>query len=210
MDLFEKELELEEQMRDLGTKAFRSEVERAQRDGREGDVRHGQLLVRAAIQPVAEAIEEFVAAAYSGRKGRRHAAAKYLRDIDPQVAAFIATKTILTAVSREQTLVAVALNAIRQFLKDNGIFPEAPSAPTPAPSCRPLRGPLVSFGGFGRLPPLRDPPTATQHPSRLDRYIPYGNQCRAVVERQVPRGPLGDPPWANPMDYLGFLFNTPF
>jgi len=56
-----------------------------------------QCLLRLALNPVRQGLEDFLAAASSGRAGPKHAAVKHLKLIDLETAAFIALKCCLDA-----------------------------------------------------------------------------------------------------------------
>lgn len=102
--LMDRQIELEDEMASRGADAFRKLVADAKADGRESTTPYGSTLVRRAIAPVAAEIKEFLATTSAGHAGRHHVAAKYLRDIDPEVAAFVALRSCLNLVSTRFTL----------------------------------------------------------------------------------------------------------
>jgi DNA-directed RNA polymerase len=67
-------------------------------------------LVRKAIKPVADEIRAFLKKAGSGAPGKRHVAVKYLRQVEPDVAAFLALRVCLNAISSRSSLQNLAVS----------------------------------------------------------------------------------------------------
>ena len=107
--LFDRQMALEEEMVSRGMNTFRKKIADAKAAGRENATPGGSYLVKKAVRPVAEAIQDFLKAVNSGKAGRRHVAAGYLRDIDPEVTAFIALRVCLNFLSVPITLQNAAI-----------------------------------------------------------------------------------------------------
>ena len=116
-DLLVQQLELEQGMTELGIARFRSRVEKAVTGGQEDATAYGQTLLSRCTETVAEGIREFIRHCEGGRPGKRHAAFRYLKQIDSRVAAFLALKVTLQSISREVRVQNVALN-IAQMIED--------------------------------------------------------------------------------------------
>lgn len=109
-DRVEKQIALEEKMAGLGTQEFHKQIESARQHGRESGTVYGQHLLAASIIKVGEGIREFLTAVDEGKSGRRHIAARYLRDAEPEVIAMITLRGVLDGVSSRRTLQSVAMD----------------------------------------------------------------------------------------------------
>lgn len=101
--------ERERQMADRGRRRAEAMIRKAEERGDAAETPAGAELVRRAVEPVSKAIADFVAAAYSGKAGRKATAAKLLQDVSPDKAAFIAVKVAINGAMRRGGLKAVAL-----------------------------------------------------------------------------------------------------
>jgi DNA-directed RNA polymerase len=108
-DLYVQQMELEQGMTELGIARYRSRVEKDVERGSEDATAYGNTILSRCTEDVAEGIREFLREAESGKPGRRHAAIKFLKQVDARVAAYLALKTILYSISRPQRLQTVAL-----------------------------------------------------------------------------------------------------
>lgn len=126
----ERQRQLEQEMSSLGAEAFQRRVQAAQQGGRETETPGGQLLLKTAIQPLAQAIREFVAEASVAKRGRKHRAMVYLADFNPDVAAFLALKRVLDLVSQQMSLTKVSLH-IASALEDEKRFTKFEEAAKP-------------------------------------------------------------------------------
>ncbi|SBW10274.1 hypothetical protein KL86DPRO_60101 [uncultured delta proteobacterium] len=106
---FDRQIALEKEMVTRGADAFRRKVADARADKLEANTAHGSYLVRRAIAAVAEGVREFLAKAAKGTPGRKHLAAKYLRQVEPEVAAFLGLRSCLNFVSARITLQNAAI-----------------------------------------------------------------------------------------------------
>lgn len=107
--LMERQIALEEDMRVGGLRRFQKQLLEAQTHNREADTRYGQTLFAKTIAPVAEGIRQFVKNGLEDGRTARSAAVRSLELIEPEVAAFMATKAVLNGISGKQRLQAVAV-----------------------------------------------------------------------------------------------------
>lgn len=94
-DLFQRQAELEIEMAGLGADKFRSRITKDIEKERGANQNPGSFIVGRAINPLAEAIRSFVKEAYSGRPRPRAIAAKLVKDMDPNVVAYLSARAIL-------------------------------------------------------------------------------------------------------------------
>jgi len=108
----DRQMELEAEMVEDGRSKFWDRMERARpgfdtegrkRDGEESRTPAAQCLMRRALNPMKEGIDAWIAAADTGKPGRRHAALKHLQMVDPETASFLALKSCLDAFSLNLT-----------------------------------------------------------------------------------------------------------
>ncbi|MDX0893623.1 hypothetical protein GOE07_22280 [Sinorhizobium medicae] len=92
---FQRQVELEIDMSNLGAARFASRVNKEIERERGGETKALQWLIKRDINAVSEAIRLFVEEVYSGRPGPKAVAAKLIRDMNPDVVAFIAIKSCL-------------------------------------------------------------------------------------------------------------------
>jgi len=108
----DRQFELEAEMIEDGRHKFWDRMERARpgvdaegraREGEESRAPTSQCLMRLSLNPVKDGIAAFIAAASSGKAGRKHAALKHLKLVDHETAAFLALKSCLDAFSLSLT-----------------------------------------------------------------------------------------------------------
>ncbi|MGH6909880.1 MAG: DNA-directed RNA polymerase, partial [Phenylobacterium sp.] len=107
--LMKSEYDLEVEMEGLGRDAFLSRQRHNKDRGRETATAAGRSLMARLVGTVEEAVRGFQLEAASGKAGRRQTAAKYLTEIEPGVAAYLAMKTILDAVTEPRAEQRVAI-----------------------------------------------------------------------------------------------------
>ena len=112
-DVFQHELTLEQEMRNRGRDRFLANLSRLREQGNEGGTAYGKALLRRGVEPLAQAIQAFNAAA--GTAGRRQQAAGILREVATDVAAFIALRTIIDSLSAAPLLQTVAVRVGREI-----------------------------------------------------------------------------------------------
>lgn len=83
----------------IGAQRFNFAMEAKAERGEGADTRIARPLISDLIAPVVAGIESFVEKAFSGVAGRRHSAAKFLRTINSERAAFIALRVLLNTVT---------------------------------------------------------------------------------------------------------------
>lgn len=105
----EQQIALEREMIEGGISRFRAAVERARSEGRETDTGAGYQLLRRAVEPLALAIEAFIAEAKSGKPGRHQLSVRYIEQVDPFSAAFIAAKRALDYAAVKVSITDAAL-----------------------------------------------------------------------------------------------------
>lgn len=91
--LIERELSLEEEMFNRGRDRFFANINRLREQKNEGGTSYGKILLKRGIEPLAKAIDEFMAKAKAGGAGRRHMAVGLLEGMDSNVVAFITLRT---------------------------------------------------------------------------------------------------------------------
>ena len=74
----------------------------------EADLAPGKALLRDTVEPVAEAIGQFIEDASAGKAGRKHSALPYLAHVDPLQAAYLAARHAINGASAGLTVAAVS------------------------------------------------------------------------------------------------------
>jgi DNA-directed RNA polymerase len=118
---FERQAELEREMTSKGVESYKKALLKAQENGQESRVPAGLRMLKAAIEPTAKAIREFVEAANTGKAGRRHKAVKYLEGVDPETAAYLTARVILDKMSSSIMLQTLA-NRVGMAIEDEVRF----------------------------------------------------------------------------------------
>lgn len=122
-DLLLQQIELEKGMTELGIARYRSRLEKDVKRGSEDATAYGSTILSRCTETVAEGIREFIRDAETGRPGRRHAALKYLRQVDARVAAYLALRGVLRGLSKASRLQAVA-TSIASTIEDEVRYAE--------------------------------------------------------------------------------------
>lgn len=107
--LWAEQQELEASMASAGRDRFWRKVREARERGEEASTPHGQKLLKSLIVPTAQAIDEFVALAMSGRPGRRHTSVKYFQLVDSETIAYLALRVLLDSISTSENMVRTAV-----------------------------------------------------------------------------------------------------
>jgi DNA-directed RNA polymerase len=108
--------ELEAEMSALGTARFRAALEEARAHGRESETGYGGRLLANSIVKIAAGIEAYLKViAGDGRKARLAVAARYLRLLDFDTAAFLAAKGVLDGITKRRRLQGTAVRIGRAF-----------------------------------------------------------------------------------------------
>jgi DNA-directed RNA polymerase len=118
--LFDRQVELEQEMQGLGAKRFWEAITRAKEGHEESSTVYGQQLAKCSLIPLAEAIQTWLEEA-SHKRGVRPVAERLLKQVDARVAAFITVKTVLDCITVRRTLQKTAI-AIASGIEDEMRF----------------------------------------------------------------------------------------
>ena len=115
-DDFQREVELEREMVNRGRERFLRRVSSAQTGGKESHIGYARMLMKRGIEPVAQAVEAFVAGAMTGKPGVKPIAARLLSRMDARVASFIALRVLLDkATQSRRTIQSAAVEIGREL-----------------------------------------------------------------------------------------------
>lgn len=122
-DLLKRQLRLEEEMFSLGAQRYHSErplpwSDKA-RKKEECELPPGKWLLMQALEPFTEAIRAFIEDAKDGKAGHKHSSLPYLRQVEPEQAAYLAARVIINHVAQQTSLQTVSRDigrAIRDHL----------------------------------------------------------------------------------------------
>lgn len=114
---FERQLELEQDMRTSGVQRFRKNVEKASEKGQMTSTMSVNRLVTEAHEKVVKAIDEFLSAARSGKAGRKHVALTFIEKLDTDTVANLTARVILDEVTRKSNLTKTSI-AIGSMLEN--------------------------------------------------------------------------------------------
>jgi len=107
-DIFDRQIDLEEEMRGMGVARFREEVQAAKDNGLESTTSGTLRIMREAFEPLVKGLDAYkVAQAKSA--GRHHAAHKFIKDMPSDVVAFLSLKVLLDKMSDRRTFPQVTL-----------------------------------------------------------------------------------------------------
>src|SRR5262249_36905669 len=102
------QIDREDAMKTLGKARAQKGFAKAVDQGRAAETPAGVQLAKRAIKPLSDAIRAFVAAAYAGKRGRKHIAAKLIKDVDPDLAAYLTVRVSLGKAALRHTLRSAA------------------------------------------------------------------------------------------------------
>lgn len=116
------QMELEDEARALGAARYHSrqlpwKTEAGSID-EEANLPPGRMLVKTCVEPVAAAIEAFIAEACSGKAGRRHNVVDYLLLSDPYETAYLAVR-VMTNMSISQSLLQTVAIGVTDAIIEN-------------------------------------------------------------------------------------------
>lgn len=100
------QLHREERMKALGKDRAKRAIARSEERGDAAETPAGIKFCKQYLQPLAQAIEAFVAEAYAGKAGRKHVAAQLLKGVDPYLAAYLTVRAVIASATRRYTLKA--------------------------------------------------------------------------------------------------------
>ncbi|MFN4278046.1 MAG: hypothetical protein ACK4FJ_17270 [Ferrovibrio sp.] len=115
-----RQVELERSMRGSGIDRFRSALNKAREQGREGEVGAGLLLMKQVVAPLTKAIEDFITEARAGKAGRKHLAYHYLVDMKADVVAFLTAKVVIDQLSQNKNLRRATLHRLLAYSERAG------------------------------------------------------------------------------------------
>ena len=112
--LYQTQLRLEEQARDMGAGRFYEDMREKIEGGNESATHYGTALMRQAVAPLIEAIKEFKKKAGSGRAGRRHSSVRLMDTLKEDVLAYLACQVIIDSLTRQMKMNTLASNIGRR------------------------------------------------------------------------------------------------
>jgi DNA-directed RNA polymerase len=89
---------LDRYMQDEGVARYRNTVTSAKEREEEASTRYGQTLLSGAVMPFADAVSGWLKAAKEKGRGAKHAAYRYLNQLKPEIAAFVAARGVLDSI----------------------------------------------------------------------------------------------------------------
>lgn len=118
---WQRQIELEEEMTSAGIARYDAIATKARAEQRETSVPSGQRMLNAAVEPTTKAIEDYLAAARTGKPGRTAAASVLLEGLDVRVVAYITARVVLDRIGGQSMLQSVAL-AVATCVEDEARF----------------------------------------------------------------------------------------
>tara|TARA_R100000697_G_scaffold58654_1_gene71697 strand:- start:5092 stop:7644 length:2553 start_codon:yes stop_codon:yes gene_type:complete len=100
----DRELELEQKMMTDGRDLFLKQSRKKKQKNRDSSSIYGIQMLKSALQPISDAIQEYLDNAFSGERGRIEKAAHYIRQIEPDTSAYIALRSVLDSITMKQSL----------------------------------------------------------------------------------------------------------
>ena len=105
-DKMPRQAELEANMRTMGIDRYWNNASAAVEGGSETTTTPVRRLMTQALSVVKEGIEAFIAAARTGKAGRRHTAVKYIEQLTADAVALMTVRTVLDSITTGETVVA--------------------------------------------------------------------------------------------------------
>src|SRR5262245_10548355 len=91
----QRQIDLEIDMAGIGRDRYLSKTKKDIDKDRGYDTPTGRCVLEASVIPFSTAITTFIAEVYSGRPGPRHTAARLIKDMNPDVVAYLAARAVL-------------------------------------------------------------------------------------------------------------------
>jgi DNA-directed RNA polymerase len=107
--LMEREQKYEQQAVAKGAQKVRKQIEKAKEKGLGADTPGGVALMKRAVSPVAKAIDEALAAARSGKAGRRHVALATMEKLPSDVLAYLTVRECIHGAMASDSLTGTAI-----------------------------------------------------------------------------------------------------
>jgi DNA-directed RNA polymerase len=98
-DLLTRQIEMEEKALNRGIERFNKGLERARNNDAGHETEAGIFLLKQSIRPCSEAIAKKIAETLAGRAARRAIAVKLLRDVEPDLLAYMTIQNIVSALA---------------------------------------------------------------------------------------------------------------
>jgi len=123
-DRTKAQLDLEEECLALGIERYRASMEAG-----EDTLVPGQRLIKAAVLPLSQVIQEMIEEALAGKAGRSAGIAKFLAQFEPERAAFITARRVIHSITDKIMLSTAAIqvsNALEDCLNFDALEEQAP------------------------------------------------------------------------------------
>lgn len=118
---WEKQLELEDEMRSAGIARFEKSLEANQSRGTEANNLSSRRMIIHAHAQVVAGLQAFFAEASSGKAGKKHTAIAYLKDADLDMVAHLSLRVLFDSVSQRMKITPIA-NRIAAMIEDELFF----------------------------------------------------------------------------------------
>lgn len=118
------QLSTEERMVTLGRDRIRKQIARAQEKGMETTTSYGQSILAHSIDKVSAAITAVIEKADTGKAGRRMTQVKYLKMVEPDVAALIALRLVIDNLTGKNHPLAFLCTVVGDRIEDEVRFNE--------------------------------------------------------------------------------------
>ncbi|CAM5599134.1 hypothetical protein MAUB1S_10132 [Mycolicibacterium aubagnense] len=107
--LLQRQIELEIEMSGLGQERYLSKVRKYVSKERGTETDQGRYILESCIQPVAKGIREFVEQVMAGHPNSRAVAFRLIKDMDPEVVSYLASRAILGRMMKPRAPVLMTL-----------------------------------------------------------------------------------------------------
>jgi len=107
--MIRRQVDMEQEMLELGVARYRERARKAKEYRDQSSTQPGGQLVSMSLDIVTEQVRQFFEAAQTGRAGRRHVAYKFIRDLEPEIIAFITARVCVNALTEEVRLQSIAM-----------------------------------------------------------------------------------------------------
>ncbi|WP_179300253.1 hypothetical protein [Pseudothioclava arenosa] len=120
-ELLNAELELEARMVSLGRDQIRKQIARSRELGNESGTAYGKTLIAKSVDTISAAIGRFIQKA-EGAPGRQHIAVRYLKQVDSDVASYIALRMVIDGLTGKKQLLQRVAVVIGKRIEDEVRF----------------------------------------------------------------------------------------
>ena len=105
----DRQVELEREMREHGLSRYHKQNEKKVDRNQEATTDYGQYLLRATLEKLAEALEEYLHSCKEGRAGRTATAAVLIDYLEPSVTAVITLRVVLNQITRQRAFSSASI-----------------------------------------------------------------------------------------------------